>query len=249
MRTPTKQFDCIYTNGCSWTYGSELRNPEYPQVVSDFESVHDLYRQQYNWPHLLATGFDVPVYNGSLAGGGNDRILRTTIQGVNQLVQQGARPFVIIAWSQLHRFELPESGGNWRPFAGPGENNLPTAAKEIYGRWSSDHSDVEQWIVQMICLDAFLKNLGLDYLATTVFSKSYRIFEQMTIDQYFAPNLNYLKNQKILKSHLLHYSLESYLKQHEGVVYGPGGHPLERGQELIKDYFRQHMLSQFQFQR
>ncbi len=249
MRTPTKQFDCIYANGCSWTFGSELRNPAYPNLISNWEPVHDHYRQQYSWPTLLATGFNVPIYNGSTAGGGNDRILRTTIRDVNKLVQEGLRPFVVVAWSQLHRFELPEKGRNWRPFVGPSEDNLPTVAKEIFSLWSSDYTDVERWIDQLITFDAFLKNLGLDYLATTVFSNSYRLFEQATIDQYFAPNVNYLKNQKILKNNLLHHSLESYLKQQEGVGYGPGGHPLERGQELIKDYFRQQMLILFQFQR
>lgn len=249
MRIQTKQFDCIYANGCSWTFGSELRNPDHPNVKSDFSPQHDTYRQSKNWATLLATGFNVPVHNGSVAGGSNDRILRTSIKDINRLVQQGHRPFVVIAWSQLHRFELPKPNDDWRPFVGPSEDNLPVVAEEIFGRWSSDYSDVERWIMYLITLDAFLKSLGLDYLASTVFSESYRLYEQKTVDQYFEANVNYLKNQKILKNHLLHYSLESYLKQHEGVSYGPGGHPLERGHELIKDYFRQHMLSQFQFQR
>ncbi len=251
MKKTAKKFDCIYANGCSWTYGSELIDPGLPQIKSHFDPYHEKYRKDHNWPNLLAQGYGVGVYNGSIAGGSNDRIVRTTIRDVSELVNQGLRPFVVIAWSQLHRFELPQGsrGESWRCFVSPTDKDVPRVAEEVWSSWSSDRSDVERWLVDMISLDSFLQTMDIDYVATTVFSASYRNFETYTEDQYFKPYTDYLKKHMNPTQHLLHHSLESYLKLQLDVDYGPGRHPLMYGHKLIADHIRRHMNNTFQFQR
>lgn len=251
MKTPASKFDCIYVNGCSWAYGSELVDPGNLQIHSHFDPVHESYRQQNSWPTRLATSFGVPIHNGSTPGAGNDRILRTSMLDIIQLVREGARPFVVITWSQLHRFELPESNNKhgWRLFVSPKDPNTLAIAKDLWTEHRSDRSDVEQWLVQIISLDSLLKSLDLDYVSTTVFNSTYPTFERVTEEKYFDPYLHYLKTQMNLDHHLLHYSLETYLRQQAGVDYGPGGHPLVSGHELINNHLRRHMLNTFQFQR
>ena len=251
MKKPANKFDCIYVNGCSWAYGSELTDPGSPRITNHFDPVHERYREQNNWPTRLATAFGVPVHNNSMPGGSNDRILRTGMLDIIQLIKQGARPFVVIAWSQLHRFELPDSNNNygWRPFVSPKDPNNLEIARKIWAEHSSDRSDIERWLVQIISLDGFLKSHDLNYVSTTVFNSTYPIFERVTEEKYFDPYLHYLKTQMNLDHHLLHYSLETYLRQQAGIDYGPGGHPLVSGHELISNHLRRHMLNTFQFQR
>ncbi len=251
MKQPTRKFDCIYTNGCSWTYGSELIDPDLPTVIDHFDDRHNQYRINHQWPTHLAQSWGVPVYDGSEAGGCNDRIVRTTFKDVNELLMQGRRPFVVIAWTQLHRFELPHGGAgeHYRQFVSPNDSDLPRAAKEIWAQWSGDRSDVVRWLVNLISVDAFLKAVGVDYIGTTVFNKTYRTYEAVTEDNNLSPYTEYLKTQMALSRHLLHYSLEGYLRQQAHVEYGPGGHPLMHGHQLISEHIRRHMLNTFHFQR
>lgn len=250
MKKQLKKIDCFLVNGCSWTYGSELIDSSQNKIINHFDPVHEHYRVQHSWPTLLSTNFGIPAYNHSTPGGGNDRILRTTQREVLSLLAQGIRPFVIIAWSQLHRFELPsgETATIWDPYVSPNDDNAPLAVKEIWGKHSSDHTDVERWLVQLISMDSFLRSVDVDYLSTTVFTNTYNIFEKITENKYFDHYLYYLKNKMILSDHLLHYSFETFLKQQAGVDYGPGGHPLASGHALIANNLRRHLLNTFQFQ-
>lgn len=251
MKKIAQKFDCIYTNGCSWTYGSELVDPLHKNEIADhFAHQHDRYRQAHHWPELLAQSWGVSKYDGSEAGSSNDRIYRTTVRDVIDLVRQGRKPFVVIAWTQLHRFELPEAqpSKNYRQFVSPiGE--LPLVAKEIWEKWNTDRADVERWLGQLIGLDSLFRTLAVDHMSTTVFNFTYPQYERETEDPYFENHLYYLRNTMNLSNHLLHYCLETYLKQQSGVTYGVGGHPLEIGHKLIADYIRRHMLNTFQFQR
>lgn len=251
MKKAVVKPDCVYVNGCSWTHGSELLDPA-STVEDHFDPVHDQYRRRHFWPQLIANRFNAgEVVDGSTPGGSNDRILRTTIRDVMHLVSQGRRPFVVIAWSQLHRFELCDGNndGLWRCFVNPNDTNNPAVATETWGSWSSDRTDVERWLTCMISLDTFLKTVAVPYISTTAFSQTYRLYERHTGDLYFEPYLNYLKTQLELPRHMLHTSLETHLRQFPNVRYGRGGHPLERGHELIADYIWTNIMNQYLFQR
>ena len=44
----------LLTAGDSWTFGSEVRDPELPQSVSDWDPENNAYRIPRIWPTLLA---------------------------------------------------------------------------------------------------------------------------------------------------------------------------------------------------
>lgn len=56
----------FYFNGCSLTYGDELKNP-----------------QESSWPSLVASSLNADFKNDAVSGGTNDRILYRTLINTN----------------------------------------------------------------------------------------------------------------------------------------------------------------------
>ena len=245
--------DCLYVSGDSWAYGSELIDPSNNFIKDHFHPAHEAYRKTKHWPRLVADQLRLELVDGTYPGASNDRMLRTCMHDVSRLILQGRRPFVVIAWTQLQRFELPEGprGDLYRGFIGPRDGGLPSVARDIFKMWSSDRTDVIRWIQQLLSLDYFFKTNGLDYLSTTVFKETYWLYEQTVSKEqdYFKPYLDQIKKHLDLNRHLLHISMETYLRQQADVTYGPGGHPLEQGHRLLSEQLLAQLNTKFQFQR
>lgn len=252
MTKPQTTADCLYVCGDSWTCGSELIDPT-SDIPNHFDPVHEKYRMAHHWPRLVADRMGVELIDGSMAGASNDRMLRVTMYDVANLIMQGRRPFVIVAWSQLQRFELPEGpkGEFWRSFVSPRNPGEPRVAIDTWKQWSSDRSDVVKWIQQLISLSLFLKANGVDHLGLTVFKETYWLYEQYTSQEadFFKPYLTQIRQHVNFTRHALNISMETYLGQHENVAYGPGGHPLRHGHVLMADQIYSQLTSKFHFQR
>lgn len=253
MSKPLATADCLYVCGDSWTHGSELIDPD-SEETNHFAEVHTQYRLKHFWPALVAKKLGVDLIDGSEPGAGNDRILRVTMYDVAKLLLEGRRPFVVLGWSQLQRFELPQGkseGAHWRSFVSPKATDNPRVAIDVWREWSADRSDVVKWMQQLISMDNFLKINNVPYLGTTVFKESYWLYEQYTSqdDKFFKPYLTQIKQHVNLTRHALNISMETFLRQHENVTYGPGKHPLRYGHELLAEQIYSQITSKFQFQR
>ena len=240
--------DCLYINGDSWSYGSELRNPEHLDVRDDFDPIHDSYRQQHNWAGLLAQAFNVPVINSAWAGGSNQRILRTAIADLSELKRQGRKPFVIMAWTQMQRFELWDTKNErWIEFVGPNAGNKYKIGLEIWEKHSCDTSDLTSYLQQIILMDAFCKTNSIPYLGTNIFRHNFNILEDYSRDPQFAPYLYQLSQTVNLQKHLYNVAVSQILTPHLDVKFGEGGHPLERGQEIIAEHLKNKINQQYNF--
>ena len=242
----TINVDCLYVNGDSWVRGSELIDPT-SDVTDHFDHVHEQYRMKHQWGKLLADSLGLEFIDGSMAGGSNDYILRTTVKDVSQLRREGRRPLVIVAWSQLQRFELPigPDGSLYHALVTPANSDNPKAALEIWSKFSSDRSDLVRWLGHIILLDSFLKVNGINYFGTTVFASPYRILESFIKTKDFEPYLYQLATNVNLHRHMLNFSLESILLQYDAVAYGPGGHPLAEGHVLLAKYLQAQLEQRY----
>lgn len=230
--------DVLYTNGDSWVHGSELIDPT-SDITNQFDPVHEKYRTDHFFPKLLADALGLELVDGSMPGAGNDYITRTTVQDITRLRMQGRKPFVLLAWSQLQRFELPDSNGDfYRPYVSSQESNLPRAVLDIWAKHSSDQSDMTRWLQQIVLMDSFLKVNGVPYFSTQVFPEPYRILESFIDIERFKEYAHQLSVNVDLTRHMLNFSLKSILLQYNTVTYGPGGHPLEQGHELLSKYLQ-----------
>ena len=82
------KYDCIIINGDSYSAPTEHK------VYSDF----------------LSEQLAIPVKNFAVAGSSNARILRTSIEYVNEVKQKYQNPLVIIGWTFIRRLEIWYSG-------------------------------------------------------------------------------------------------------------------------------------------
>lgn len=237
--------DCLYVNGDSWVYGSELIDPQHLDITDHFNPVHESYRLKHRWPALLGSSLGLELFDGSSPGAGNDRILRTSIYDLSQLLAQGRKPLVVVAWSQLQRFELGKREGLFRSFVNPKEIDLPRCVRDIWENWSSDYSDVIRWVTQLISLHSFCRANNIPMLGFCVFKTPYHLLEQQLSTKEFEPYLHQL--DKTCELHLQQYqfSLESTLRQYTGIDYGPGGHPLKNGQQLLSKHIHKALTQRF----
>ena len=229
-------FDCLYVNGCSWTYGSDL------ELKHD-----DAYRIEHNWAGQLGRKLGLEVFNGSAPGAGNDRILRTTTRDVLQLVERGRHPLIIIAWSSLQRFELPEGEytGRWRPFVGPNMEN-PKVVDTIFAQWSNDHSDLVRWLQSIILLDCLAKAHNLPFFSTCIFWTNWSLLLEHKEHDEIATYFKVLENQVGINKHKLDTSLMKLIKG-TGLPLSKYRHPLEDGHAFIAEYLQAEIEQRFEF--
>lgn len=198
-------FNSIFVCGDSFPYGYELD-----------ESV----REKQNFPTLIGKYFNVPTYNPSQPGSGNDRILRVSFTELPKIANN--RPFVIIPWSQPHRTEF------WNVYSNnfktlhppPGADNEFT--RLYFEEYSSDNSNVLRTLIAKVSLQNLLKQLNLNYLFIEMFDSrpevpaEYKHIESLIDQTHFLPG--YLGDQ------------------YQGCPMAPGGHPLKEGHERMANY-------------
>lgn len=128
----------LYVNGCSWTLGNELdQDPEFDTFIDELglykEDPTDYYNwnlldknthkqvavnneffNEFNWGKKFANLFGIKNYINNAAGGGsNDRIVRTTLEYVNNLsTKERSEVLIIIGWTNADRKEKFVKG-NW----------------------------------------------------------------------------------------------------------------------------------------
>jgi hypothetical protein len=194
--------DCLYTNGDSWTYGSEL------PTKADA------------WPNIIAGQLGKKLYNAAVPGSTNDKIVRTTVVDCLRFKKLNQTPLVLIAWTHLHRFELPiavSNGENYYNFVNPNDQGNPAVAQELWSNWSCDRTDANRWSQQQLLLGAFLKDQGIPYHFFITFNKIGQLHRQWPTytDQYYQDSFDIIS--------------QAYPKAQYN-------HPLEQGHQSIADY-------------
>ena len=61
---------------------------------------------QRSYGAFLSDSLGIPVHNIAFAGSSNDRIVRSTIENLDQFKQQYKNPLVVIGWSYIRRIEV-----------------------------------------------------------------------------------------------------------------------------------------------
>jgi hypothetical protein len=219
--------DCLYVNGCSWTYGVGLE-----------EST----RLQQCWAALIAKHLNIELIMGAMPGSSNPRILRTSVQDLDKLVKQGRKPFVLIAWSHLHRYELNRLDNNkWDTFAGSTNDGDLEIAKLITAKYNSDPGNVENFIVQLLLFQSYIRDRELPSMTTPTFQIHYDALKR-----------DYLLeiSERVDKDLFLYdFNLRSYLNTFGTArVGGPGSdHPGVEGHELLAEFLIRQLERRYNF--
>ncbi len=163
----------ILANGCSFTYGDELDNPE-----------------RDAWPAVLAAMANEPVMNLGQSGGSNDRILRTIVEVIEA---NSDNTKVVIAWTSPTRLEISnlDIHINLHRYH-PDKSELIKMKDIIYRHWGEDWA-WKKFHTQTHLLHGYLKSKNIPHLFLSTFDiaenfKRYRT--QLPTDVWFAPTKN-----------------------------------------------------------
>jgi len=218
--------DILYCNGDSWAWGSEL---------GDESEAH---RLAYSFPGLLSKHYNLPLLNSASPGGSNQRIVRTTVEDISRLLLEGRKPLVIITWTLIHRFELfSQVKNNWTNFSASTRGDDQKLAEKIWTRYSSDETDVINFLTQVVLLESFLKKNNIPYLMLNTFDTKTVLLRQDIKDLFVS--------QMDLTYYMVTMALRHYVMNFPNIDWGPGDHPLENGHELVADFLKTHIDLRF----
>jgi len=147
----------LYFNGCSFTYGNELKDP-----------------QKNSWPVLVASSINADFTNDSVNGGTNDRIMYKTILNFRHY------DYFFIAWTYYERFTEYNPIDNFEINFNSALNMDPSLhysddlklnrwkyqeyGKLFYKYWFNELYELKKWLQQIILLQAFFQGHDKKYL-------------------------------------------------------------------------------------
>ena len=205
--------DCIYVNGDSWAHGYGLADDT---------------RLDQCWGGLIAKHYGVEYIHNTQPGGSNQRIVRTMVQDLDQLLTQGRNPLVLISWTHLHRYELNRNDtGQWDRFSGTAYDGDLKLAEIVTAKYNGDHGNLENFFVQVLLIQAYLRDRGLKSLMFPTFRIPFEFMseqERATI-AVKADLVNFLHD----------FSLRGYLSSFNDIEY-IDEHPGVEGHQLIADF-------------
>lgn len=218
--------DIVYANGDSWSWGSELGD----------ESQH--YRDNHSYPGLIAKHLGLDLVNRSKPGGSNQRLFRTTIHDVSKLLLENKKPLVLLTWTEVHRFELFDiSSKEWISFSNPSSTTNELLTNEIWGKYSSDASNLILLITKFIAIDSFFRYNKIPYIMVTSCGLTPESFGKNWVTS-GVPSEEFLMYKTLTEkiNYIGQFTLSSYLRTFNRVEYGKNYHPLELGHQIMADF-------------
>ena len=150
-------YDCLLINGDSYSA------PDKFKVYGDY----------------LGEALGIPVKNFAIPGSNNDRILRSTIEYIQDIKQEYTNPLVIIGWSFIRRLEVWYYGNDKKTIKQMHDNDqsrfvtldyllhdgLATLEqKALINDDLSLHKQLTDFYTKLYLFGNLIESLGLDYL-------------------------------------------------------------------------------------
>jgi hypothetical protein len=241
---------CVYANGDSFVFGQGL-DPDGQNHFYDFTKK----LRNENWTGVIATKLGIDLendyYNDALPGGSNDRIVRTTLSKLPELLEK-YKPeeiLVLIGWTDSSRTEfcynISEIEKKYQflpmlPHCDPNENNSDWTRMKVhkkmhelyYGFFQSTYADYIRIANQLVLLQCFLQKIGVKFLFTASLSLFMYVNSnnQLVYRDFFEETLNLpsLTNLIDKTTFLDSPSVASFLHQ-QSLTSLPCGHPTSNG--------------------
>ncbi|MER7909813.1 DUF6071 family protein [Streptomyces sp. NPDC096068] len=223
----------LVVNGCSMTYGDELRD-----------------RTRDGWAALLAHRLGVPFVNLGACAGSNHRLVRVTVEQLGRITsERGLRPEDVLflgMWTSVNRFEVftgeadPRAGlpdlpdGGWRRIHASYIERHDRLSRTWYRELQSEGGDRSQFLLHRTLFNAWLTQQGYRYGFLWAYDPNPATFAQFP-EYDDAPVLT----RTIGGDRLPHGGPSLYSVGKAIGDLGPDGHPLELSQRL---YTEEHLL-------
>lgn len=227
---PSRSLRLLVVNGCSMTYGAELRS-----------------RETSCWGGLVAQHLDLDFVNLAACAGSNNRLVRTTVEQLPRLTgERGLHPEEVLflgMWTRLNRFEAygeERDSQGWPGLADSFDDGLwcrihpryveRNDARSIawYRHVQSDFGDRSTFMLNWILLDAWLAGNGYRYGFLWAFDPDPQVFEGLPVYE------GRLDRSRLLGADRSPYGGPTFFSIGQALDdLGPYGHPLERSHDLF----------------
>ena len=209
----------ILTVGDSFTYGEELEN------------------RDSAYPYYLAKGLKANVVNLGIPSGGNKQMIRKVMDYV---ISGEAVDLVVIGWTSPGRMEFADANGVfdiWPGYSGDLFRRDGQEWRLELLNYINMHHDPEyiyqQFLLDVILLQDFLKNRGIKYIMLRVVGNEYYH------NTYY--NDDAVLTKQIDTQHFLGWPNEGMAEWTNGCKRGPRGHFLEEGHRKVTAKLYEHI--------
>lgn len=235
----------LYFNGCSFTYGDELKNP-----------------QQGAWPTLVSSQLKCNFLNDAVSAGTNDRTMYKTILNI------GNYDYFLIAWTMYTRFTEYNPVDNFEINFVPSLNLDPSyhysddikknySKYKDYGQlyykyWYNDLFEFKKWLQQIILLQSFFRQQNKPFLMLNTSNNNLSLWLQpresfINATRHLIHFFDYLNDDQLLNEHdqiqalvsmidtstFLEWNSWSIMDLTSTYKCGPKGHILEEGHQAV----------------
>jgi len=202
----------LLTVGDSFTYGSELANPNW-----------------HSWPVLLSRKNNWQIVNQGKGGGSNDRIIRIVFEEM-----QNNYDLIIVGWTSYDRFEV-----NNNDISIYTAENRPLLdewkwTKDYYKYGYDAYYHFTKYLRQIILLQNHFRQHNQRYIFCNAIETP-----ELYIKQAWATP-TYLLDQ-IDPTYFIGWPNEHMGVWQGDCPKGPGGHPLELGHQRIAETINEHI--------
>ena len=245
----------LYFNGCSFTYGDELKNPT-----------------TNAWPALLSDYYGYSFVNDAVSGGTNDRMVHNTMLNINNYDK------FYIAWTSYTRFTryyyANSSEVNFNPsmnfnFSALLDSQLlkynkshyTKYAKLHYKYWNNEFYNIKTFLQQIILLQSFLTSHNKEFTMVNTFNNNLSIWlspkdkfitalrplitafdgysDEQLLEEYDNIQLlvNLIDTTKFIEWNKWHIAS---IVSTSNIPCGPNGHFLDEGHRIVMERIISH---------
>lgn len=235
----------LYFNGCSFTFGDELTNPE-----------------KNAYPVLVAHELNSTFLNDAVSGGTNQRTVYKTIQEIDNF------DVFFIAWTSYSRFTEYNPVDNFEINFNPNLNlnaslhysndlkinysKYKNYGELYYKHWYNELYEFKKWLQEIILLQSFLDSQGKKYMMINTVDNNLSSWLQpknkfLKSIKHLIDFFDYLDNSQLIQEHHKMQNLVALINKKTFLGWnewnmqklkpmfpcGVGGHFLESGHEEI----------------
>lgn len=186
----------ILAAGDSWTFGSEIRHPDLPQTIKDWDPENDEYRLPRTWPNMLADRIGGTAVNVAYPASSNDRIVRTAKEWlIENYVSKGRDTsgiLLIVGFTSPERKDFYYKDQDtdawvtiWPMIDPPYRQSQLKKFHDIYVRhmWNPEEY-VHRYVNQILDLQNFCKVYGVGYL----FFQAFYQYKNLGMSKWYDKN-------------------------------------------------------------
>lgn len=217
----------LYTNGDSFAFGQELDGPRTSERFYEFSE----YQRRHCYSGIIADRLNLEYMNEALPGGSNQRIYRTTLSTISQLLEtyKPNELFVLLSMTHANRREFYVTNrNNYYPHMStsePKDINGPTHNlwKLLTKEFEHEKSYYEFDQQNILGIQNFLRVNKIPYLMT------WSMHHGLTYEDEKRLILESVLKQRYAQRFYQYPSFQEYVFTTLKLTKAPGGHPLADG--------------------